>query len=182
MGRVIGTPSGARMLPGCSISISSRTRSWSPPSRPSGFAKPWERRRENDFAESARPIEVVGESMCGVAPLEAHTVPHGTLRIHVDDERLQPSASERRSKVDGGRRLPHATFLTDDREHMPHGYGSVSSRALGSEPERRSSSVCCACRTQRSDSAPDGGSRRNASRCSIAPSISPFLISRNARP
>ncbi len=113
------------------------------------------------LAKSASAIQIVGKSVRGMAALEAHAVAHGALRVHVDDERLQPSSSERCRKVDGGRRLSNATLLTDDSEHMPHGYGSVSSRAArGSVPLRKSSSVCCACRTQRSDSAPDGGCRQ----------------------
>src|SRR5262252_1359338 len=101
-----------------------------------------------------------------MAALEADAIADRALRVDVHDERLQPTSSERCREVDGGRRLPNSTLLTDDSEHMPHGYGSVSSRAArGSVPLRKSSSVCWACRTQRSDSAPDGGCRRNASRC-----------------
>ena len=112
-------------------------------------------------------LVVVGlHVMRWMAALETHAVSHGTLRVHVHDEGLQPSSSERGRKVDGGRRLSNSTLLTDDSEHMPHGYGSVSSRAArGSVPLRKSSRVCWACRTQRSDSAPDGGCFRNASRC-----------------
>src|SRR5690349_19232447 len=116
-------------------------------------------------------------------PLEPDAVPHRALRIDVHHERLETSACEGGGEIHRGCRLADSTFLADDREHVPHGYGSVSSRAApGSVPVRRSSRVCCACRTQRSASAPDGGCRRKASRCSMAPSASPFLSSRNASP
>jgi hypothetical protein len=146
-------------------------------------AQPRQGSREDDLAKPPRTVQIIGEPVRRVPTLETDAVANRALRIDVHYERLESTSRERRGEVDGCRRLPNTTFLTNDREHVPHRYGSVSSRvAPGSVPERRSSSVCFACFTQRSDSAPPGGCLRNASRCCMAPSPSPRLSNRNASP
>ena len=53
-------------------------------------AKPRQRRRQDDLAQPARAVQVVGESVRRMAPLEPHAVAHRALRVDVDDSVFSP--------------------------------------------------------------------------------------------
>ena len=123
--------------------------------------------------------EKIGQSDAVFRCVQPESIPNGSLWVGVDEQGLHAALAERRRDVHRRRRLSHAAFLADDREHLRH---QESASVAGRSARRSDCNVSFACWIQRSLSGDAGGRARKACRCPIASSFSFRLRRRNASP
>src|SRR5438105_1476868 len=83
-------------------------------------AKPRQGRGSHDLLHLDRTVEIIGNAKPVVRREHAEPIAHRSLRIDVDEQRLDAATSHGGGKIDRRRRFSHTALLADNREHAPH--------------------------------------------------------------
>lgn len=81
------------------------------------YAEPGEGGGKDDVTQRARAAQVIREAINRVIATQADAVADGSLRINVNNQRLEAAPRERGSQIDSGRRFSDAPLLAYNRYH-----------------------------------------------------------------